>query len=81
MLALIKDITNKAYNKDKKAKESSALYNKKPNLNKGKGKGKGKEDNKKKDLGRKKKSKFCKNCKNSNALYLLENCFVTNKKL
>jgi hypothetical protein len=81
LLALIKDITNEACNKDKKAKGSSALYGGRPNPDKGKGKEKGKGDDKKKDLGRKKEGSFCKNCKNQHALYSSENCFVTNKKL
>ena len=81
LLALIKDIINKTYNKDKKAKGSSALYKRRLNPNKGKGKGKGKGDDKKKDLRRKKEGLFCKNYKNQYAIYLLKNCFVTNKKL
>jgi hypothetical protein len=83
LLALIKDITDKACNKDKKAEGSSALYRGRPNPNKGKGKGKGKTKgaDKKKDSGRKKEGMFYKNCKNQNALHSLENCFVTNKKL
>ena len=74
--ALIKDITDKTQNKDKKAKEESIHYNSKPN--KGKGKLKDKDSSKdKKDN----KRKLYKNYKDPNVYYELENCFIMNKKL
>ena len=39
LIALIKDITNEAYNKDLKAKGLGAYYNSKPDAKKAKGKG------------------------------------------
>ena len=39
LIALIKDITDEAYNKDLKAKGLGAYYNGKPNAKKAKGKG------------------------------------------
>ena len=74
--ALIKDITDKAQNKDKKAKGESIHYNSKPNKDKGKSKNKDSSKDKKEN-----KRKLYKNYKNSNAYYEPENYFVTNKKL
>ena len=80
LLALIKDITNKARNKDKKAKGGSALYSGKPNLNK-KGKGKAKDKGNKAGKNNNKKGRLCKNCKNLYTNHKLNDCFVINKKL
>ena len=74
--ALIKDITDKTQNKDKKTKGESIHYNSKPDKGKGKSKGKDSSKDKKENKG-----KLYKNYKNSNAYYKLENYFVINKKL
>ena len=80
LLVLIKDITNKTYNKDKKIDEGSALYNRRPSLDK-KEKSKSK-DNSKDNRGKdSKKGKLYKNYKNPNVCYKSNNYFVTNKKL
>ena len=80
LLVLIKDITNKAYNKNKKTDRESILYSRRPSLDK-KRKSKSKDnsrDNRGKDS---KKGKLYKNYKNPNVYYEPNNCFVTNKKL
>ena len=70
---LIKDITDEAQSKDKKAKgEGGVLYRGKPDK---KGKQKAKEDREKS------KGKLYKNYKDLNAYYKPKNCFITNKKL
>jgi hypothetical protein len=76
--ALIKDITDKARNKDKKANSGTALYSSKPNPDKKQKKTKDTQKDSEKD---KKKGKKCKHCHNSNALHKPKCCFVKNKKL
>ena len=81
MLVLIKDITNKAHNKDKKAEGGSVFYGGKLNLDK-KGRGKAKDKgNKAVGKNNNKKARLYKNYKNPYTNYKLDDCFVTNKKL
>ena len=80
LLVLIKDITNKVHNKNKKIDRGSTLYSRRSNLDK-KEKDKSKDnsrDNRDKDS---KKDKLYKNYKNLNIYYKPNNYFITNKKL
>jgi hypothetical protein len=70
---LIKDITDEACKKDKKA-DRSIYYNGKPPT-------KGKLNSKFKDSTKGKSRKMCKNYKNLNVRHEPKNCFVINKKL
>jgi hypothetical protein len=78
LLVLIKDITDKARNKDKKADSRTALYSRKPNPDK---KQKKTKDSQKDSKKGKKKEKEYKHYCNPNSLYKPKCCFVKNKKL